>query len=72
MADPLTVAASIAGIASHADIVVEHLVKYLRGVKDARKEVSALLKETSSLGGILKALSILAKQLESDQIDAEL
>ena len=72
MADPLSVSASIAGIVSIADIVVEHLIKYIREVKDARKEVSALLRETSSLGGILKALSHLAKELESDRFGGEL
>ncbi|KAI9705242.1 MAG: hypothetical protein M1820_005240 [Bogoriella megaspora] len=71
MTEILSVTASIAGILSLADLVVENLIRYARQVKSARKDISALLQEAASLSGVLKALSLLAKQLENDrQVDS--
>lgn len=69
MADPLSVAASVAGLVSLADIVVQHLVRYIREVQDAKSEVSALLREVSTLGGILKSLEVVVAQLDSGPVD---
>ncbi|KAL9119191.1 MAG: hypothetical protein Q9187_004254, partial [Circinaria calcarea] len=69
--EPLSVAASIAGIISLADIVIERLFHYIQNVKDAKKQISALLQETSNLGGVLRSLEMLARQFETEQLQTQ-
>lgn len=68
--DGLSVASGIAGIVSVTDIVVRALIKYVSEVKDAKKEISALLTETSSLYGILRSLELLACQFQNEPVKA--
>ncbi|KZL87691.1 ankyrin repeat protein [Colletotrichum incanum] len=49
MSDPLSIAASIAGLITIADIVFGRLVKYGRSVKGAEKEIRELVKEINLL-----------------------
>lgn len=69
--DPLSVTASIAGVLSLTDIVIRRLFQYVQSVREAKQEISALLRETSNLGGVLRSLEILARQFETAQLQTE-
>ncbi|KAF4814155.1 Vegetative incompatibility protein HET-E-1 [Colletotrichum siamense] len=64
MADPLSIAASIAGLVGLADIVFARLVKFGRSVKNAEKEIQVLSREINILGGALNSLDRLAQTLK--------
>jgi hypothetical protein len=49
MSDPLSVAASIAGLIGLVDLVFRTVYKYLRGVKDSREDIETLARELNSL-----------------------
>lgn len=66
MADPLSIAASIAGVISLADIVFIRTRKYLSSAKNADKEVKDLAQELLLLSGALHSLSRLAQALDAD------
>lgn len=66
MADPLSIAASIAGVISLADIVFIRTRKYLRSAKNADREVKDLAQEVLLLSGALHSLSRLAQALDAD------
>ncbi|KAL0767985.1 hypothetical protein CaCOL14_008960 [Colletotrichum acutatum] len=66
MADPLSIAASIAGLLSLADIVFLRLSKYIRSAKNAEKEISDLREEVNLVGGTINMLSRLATALEAE------
>lgn len=63
MADPLSIAASIAGLASLAGTVFMALNNYRVSVRDARTEVAAFATELRNLSGMLQNLSLLAGTL---------
>ncbi|KAK1851238.1 ankyrin repeat protein [Colletotrichum chrysophilum] len=71
-ADPLSIAASIAGLISLADIVFIRLIKYRKSIKDAEKELGELAKEVNLLGGALNSLVRLARELEAGSFDSNL
>jgi hypothetical protein len=50
--DGVSGAAAIGGLISLADTVITRVVKYLVAVKNADKEISQLLDETSSVSGL--------------------
>lgn len=64
--DPLSLSASIAGVASLADDVFTAVFKYAKAVKDARSDVQRLSEEISELVTMLRTLKALAADLESD------
>ncbi|KAF4872666.1 Vegetative incompatibility protein HET-E-1 [Colletotrichum siamense] len=72
MADPLSIAASIAGLISLADVVFTRLIKYKKSIKDAEKELGDLAKEVNLLGGALNSLARLARALEAGSFDSNL
>ncbi|KAH0444708.1 ankyrin repeat protein [Colletotrichum camelliae] len=72
MADPLSVAASIAGLISLADVVFTRLVKYGKAVKNAEKDLKELTKDVNLLGGSLDSLSRLARALEDGSFNKNL
>lgn len=65
MADPLSIAASIAGVISLADMVFIRTRKYLSSAKNADKEVKDLAQEVLLLSGALHSLSKLAQALDA-------
>ncbi|KAF5020653.1 hypothetical protein F66182_7309 [Fusarium sp. NRRL 66182] len=67
MADPLSISASIAGLASLADLVFRHGTKYAKGYKGAQKEVEGLFCEVKSLSLALYNLSLVAFDLEESE-----
>ncbi|GAW24092.1 hypothetical protein ANO14919_136720 [Xylariales sp. No.14919] len=64
--DPLSVAASIAGLVTLADAVFRGVYKYCRTASDASDEIKELANRLQSLAGILHSLGILADALEQD------
>jgi hypothetical protein len=61
--DPLSLAASIAGLVTLADLVFRAAVKYHKSVKDAPKEVKALVDEVKDLFLLLHKLSLVEYEL---------
>lgn len=70
--DPLSISASIAGLISAADVVVTRLYKYIKGVKDAEKDVSALATEVTGLYGVLNSLRLVAIRIEGERFEPTL
>lgn len=69
MTDPLSVSASIAGLLTLTDIVFRRAYKYVKAVKSAQKDISALSAEIGSLYGILSNLHLVACQLEGESFE---
>ena len=69
MADPLSVSASIAGLVAITDTVFRRTFKYVKAVKGAPNELSALTAAMGALSGILHNLSLVACQLEGESFD---
>ncbi|ROV93550.1 hypothetical protein VSDG_06755 [Cytospora chrysosperma] len=65
MADPLSIAASIAGVISLADVVFTRTMKYLKAAKNADEDVRKLSREVLVLSGALSSLSKLAGELDT-------
>ncbi|KAI4126477.1 MAG: hypothetical protein LQ338_003727 [Usnochroma carphineum] len=70
MADPLSVSASIAGLVTLADIVFRRTYLYVKAVKSAQKEISALSAEVGALYGILSNLRLVSRQLEEELFES--
>lgn len=66
MADPLSLAASLAGLVSLSDSVFRHVYKYVRGAKGAKEEITKIAQELQSFTGILRSVQALAQGLEED------
>ncbi|KAF5001141.1 hypothetical protein FGRMN_1252 [Fusarium graminum] len=64
MAEPLSTAASIAGLVTLADLLFRSDTKYLRSYKGAQKEVEALVRGIRDLFVVLHNLSLLTFDLE--------
>jgi hypothetical protein len=69
MSDHLSVAASIAGLITIADIVVRRGYCYLHDLKDVEKDAKKLIDEVNLLSGILHSLKNVAEYLESDDYE---
>ncbi|KAJ3561470.1 hypothetical protein NPX13_g8934 [Xylaria arbuscula] len=65
MADPLSIAASVAGLASLAGQVFKTVIDYSNAVKDAKLDVKTLATELRTLSGMLHNLSLLAETLRA-------
>ena len=70
--DPLSIASSIAGLMTLADVVFRRTFQYAREVKEAKKDVQKLANETRALAGILHNLSLTASALEDEYFDPNL
>ncbi|KAL1849146.1 hypothetical protein Daus18300_013351 [Diaporthe australafricana] len=68
MADPLSIAASIAGLISLADIAFIRIKKYTKSAKNADQDVRNLSQEVLLLGGALHSLSRLAQAVDTEGI----
>jgi hypothetical protein len=66
MGEPLSMAASIAGLMSLADTVFRYVFKYARGAVNAKKEVESLSTEINGLSAVLRSLHALASELEAE------
>ncbi|KAI0858236.1 hypothetical protein F4860DRAFT_486660 [Xylaria cubensis] len=65
MADPLSIAASVAGLASLVGQVFKTVIDYSNAVKDAKLDVKTLATELRTLSGMLHNLSLLAATLRA-------
>ncbi|KAF5005359.1 hypothetical protein FDECE_8171 [Fusarium decemcellulare] len=65
MADPLSMAASIAGIISLADALYRHAFRFARTAIGAKEEVQLLANEINAFSGVLRTLEALADELET-------
>jgi len=54
--DPISLASSITGLISIADLAVTRAMKYYHSVRDKPKQLKALIGETLALSGVLSAL----------------
>ncbi|KAI1360217.1 ankyrin repeat-containing domain protein [Xylaria arbuscula] len=63
--DPLSISASIAGLVTLADIVFRATTKYVKQVKESKKEVQLLLSELKDFSVLLHSLSLVAFDLET-------
>ncbi|KAM6523954.1 hypothetical protein FSOLCH5_004563 [Fusarium solani] len=66
MADPLSLAASIAGLISLADVTFKHVYKFSKTAKDAKDEVHTIADQINDLARVLRVLEALAESLETD------
>ncbi|VUC21708.1 unnamed protein product [Clonostachys rosea] len=66
--DPLSVAGSVAGLVSLADVVFRTAAKYRKEVKGSQKEVDSLLSEVKNTSLLLHNLSLIAYDLESEAV----
>lgn len=65
MADPLSIAASIAGIISLTDTVFRYAFKYTRSVSGAKDDIRRLSDEINSFSAVLRSLHALACDLQA-------
>ena len=70
MGDPLSVAASIAGLVTLADVVFTKAYRYVRAAKKASSEIVAFSSELGSLHGILCSIRSISVQLESEVFES--
>lgn len=70
MADPLSISASVAGLITIAETAFRGTFKYIKGVKDAPKEIVTLSSELSLLYGMLNRLQLVVSQLEGETFDS--
>ena len=66
MTEPLSVAASIAGLVTLADIIFGRTCKYAKAVKKAPHDMSALSSEINALYGTLQRLRLVTCQFEEE------
>ncbi|KAI0599190.1 ankyrin [Biscogniauxia sp. FL1348] len=66
MADPLSIAAGVAGLATFASNIFSCLKKYGKSVKNAPKEIEALATEINLLAGALYSLSSLIGTFQNE------
>ncbi|KAF9769047.1 hypothetical protein IL306_013603 [Fusarium sp. DS 682] len=66
MADPLSLAASVAGLISLADLVFKTTYKFVRAAKDAKDEIQSLVDEINNLASVLRRLEALTSDLEDE------
>lgn len=69
MADGVSLAASIAGLCVVAEAVTRKSYQYIKEVKNANKEISKLLSETTELFAILHGLHLVACRFEGEDFD---
>lgn len=66
MSDPLSIAGSVVGIISLADVTFKYVYKYVRAAKNAESEIKALADEIDGLASLLRHLEALASDLEDE------
>ncbi|QGI86231.1 unnamed protein product [Fusarium fujikuroi] len=66
MADPLSLAASIAGLISLANVIFRTTYKFVRAAKDAKDEIQSLLDEINNPSSVLRRLEALTSGLEDE------
>lgn len=67
MADPLSIAASVGGLITLAQVIIGKGYSYCNTVKDCPKEINDLLNEVTPLSGVLLALKPVVHRLASTE-----
>lgn len=67
--DPLSVSASVAGLITLAELIVSRGYEFLKGVKNAKAEITKLLVEITALFGVLQSLRLVALRFEGQQFN---
>jgi hypothetical protein len=70
MSDPLSVAASIAGLVSLAEMIASRGYKYYKEAKGASDEVKKLLDRITDLFGVLNSLWLVTLRYEGEDFDS--
>lgn len=70
MGDPLSVAASVAGLITIAEVVIRNGYQYVKDAKDAGSQVAALISEVTNLFGVLHSLHLVACRFEDEKFDS--
>ncbi|KAK4183786.1 hypothetical protein QBC35DRAFT_542264 [Podospora australis] len=68
--DPISLAASIAGVLSLSETVFRYVFKFIKSVNSAENEAKELARELRDLAGLFKSLSLLADELDDDDTAA--
>ena len=66
MAEPISIAASIGGLITLAEVVVHRLYKYGQAVAGAKSEISKLALEITTLFGVLQSVKLVVSQMEGE------
>lgn len=69
MADPLSIASGIAGLAMLAKDVTKKIMAVMEAVRESQTEIRKLCKEVLSLYGVLSKVRIVLDQLDDDEMD---
>ena len=72
MGDPLSVAASIAGLITLAELIVSRGYEFVKHVKNAKPEIRQLLAEITALYGVLQSLGLVAARFQGDHYNTAL
>ena len=70
--DPLSVAASVASLVTLAELIVSRGWEFLKGVKDAKTEVTQLVVEITALFEVLHCLRLVALRFEGEHFNTTL
>ena len=70
--DPLSISASVAGLITLTELIVSRGYEFLKGVKNAKDEISQLLVEITALFGVLQSLRLVALRFEGQHFDTTL
>jgi hypothetical protein len=66
MADPLSLAASLAGLCTLAEAVVRTTRQFVKAVRGSEKEIAKLISSTAQLYGILEQIRLLEDGIEEE------
>lgn len=69
MADPLSIAASVAGLITLADTIFRASFQYAKSAKNAKQEALDLASEAQDLAGVLHRLSLVASAFETPEAE---
>jgi hypothetical protein len=70
MEDPLSVAASVAGLITIAEAVISNRYQYVKDAKDSGSQIATLISEITNLFGVLHSLHLVACRFEGEKFDS--
>lgn len=68
MSDPLSIAASVGGLALLAKELIQRIGSIIESVRGAKAEMQSLMNEVASLYGILKSLHLILDQMQTKDV----
>jgi hypothetical protein len=70
MADPLSVAASVAGLITIIELVIHNGYQYIKDVKGVKSQIATLIVEITNLFDVLHSLHLVAYRFEGKEFDS--